>query len=71
MQKRFPIRENMGVSFRADIFNLFNRAQIGKPSTKWTAPTGTTFGQITSPFTINPVGTGTQRQMQFSLRFEY
>lgn len=71
MQKRFPIREKMGLSFRADIFNLFNRAQIGKPSTKWTAPTGTTFGQITSAFTGNAVGTGTPRQIQFSLRFEY
>ena len=71
MQKRFPINERMGLSFRADVFNLLNRAQIGNPSAKWTAPTGTTFGQITSPFTTNPVGTGTQRQMQFSLRFEY
>jgi hypothetical protein len=71
MQKRFPIRERMGVNFRADVFNLLNRAQIGNPSAKWTAPTGTSFGQITSPFTTNPVGTGTARQMQFSLRFEY
>lgn len=71
MQKRVPVRESMGLSFRADIFNLFNRAQIGNPSTKWTAPTGTTFGQITGPFTGNPVGTGTARQVQLSLRLEY
>jgi Carboxypeptidase regulatory-like domain len=71
MQKRFPLRESMGLSFRADIFNLFNVAHIGSPSASWTAPTGTTFGQITSPFTTTPVGTGTARQMQFSLRFEY
>jgi hypothetical protein len=71
MQKRFPITQRMGFSFRADVFNLLNTAQIGSPSVKWTAPTGTTFGQITAPFTTNPVGTGTQRQMQFSLRLEY
>ena len=71
MQKRFAVRETMGVSFRADVFNLLNRAQIGNPSTSWTAPTGTTFGQITSAYTTTPVGTGTARQFQFSLRFEF
>ena len=71
MQKQFPIRERMSLSFRADVFNVLNHTQIGKPGTKWTAPTGTTFGQITSPFSSNPVGTGTSRQMQFSLRLEY
>ncbi len=70
MEKRFPIGERMGLSFRADVFNLLNVAQIGKPNTKWSA-TPSTFGQITTPFTTNPVGTGTARQMQFSLRFSY
>ena len=40
----------MAISFRADVFNVFNRAQIGKPNVKWTDPAlGTTYGQITSP----------------------
>jgi hypothetical protein len=71
MQKRFPLRESVGLSFRADIFNLLNVAQLGSPSKSWAAPTGTNFGQITSAFTTNPVGTGNARQMQFSLRLEY
>ena len=70
LQKRFPIHEQMVLMFRAEVFNVFNFDQIGPPSAKWT-PTPGTFGQITSAFTTNPVGTGTPRQMQFSLRFSY
>lgn len=72
LEKRFPLGERTAVSFRADVFNIFNRAQLGSPSVKWTNPTaGTTFGQITSPYTTSAVGTGTPRQMQFMLRFSF
>jgi hypothetical protein len=70
MQKQFPIREQMTLMFRADFFNVFNFNQLASPSAKWT-PTAGTFGQITSAFTTNPIGTGTPRQMQFSLRLSY
>jgi hypothetical protein len=69
--KRFPINERVAIRFGADIFNLFNHAQIGKPNVKWTGPTNTNFGIITSPYTSGAVGTGTPRQMQFSLRVEF
>ena len=69
LEKRFPVRERVALSVRADVFNVFNRAQIGKPNLKWTDPTqGTTFGAITSPYTTSAIGTGTPRQMQFMLR---
>jgi hypothetical protein len=71
MEKRFPVSERLAIRFRADIFNLLNRAQIGKPNTKWTGPTNTNFGIITAPYTTAAVGTGTPRQMQFSLRLEF
>lgn len=70
LQKQFPVREAMDFSFRWDVFNVFNRDQIGSPATTW-APGSGTFGQITSPYTTNAVGTGTPRQMQFSLRLSY
>ena len=70
MQKQFPIREQMALMFRADFFNVFNFNQLGSPSAKWT-PTAGTFGQITSAYTTNPIGTGTPCQMQFSLRLSY
>jgi len=72
LEKRIPIHERAALSFRADIFNLFNRAQIGSPNVKWTDPTkGTTFGAITTPYTSAPVGTGTPREMQMMLRLEF
>jgi hypothetical protein len=72
LEKRFPLTERTAISFRADVFNVFNRAQLGNPSVKWTNPSaGTTFGQITSPYTTSAIGTGTPRQMQFMLRFTF
>jgi hypothetical protein len=72
LEKRFPVRERMAITFRADVFNVFNRAQIGKPNVKWTDPAqGTTYGAITSPYTTSAIGTGTPRQMQFMLRFSF
>jgi hypothetical protein len=72
LEKRFPVTERTYISIRADVFNIFNRAQLGTPNAKWTNPsTGTTYGQITSPYTTSAVGTGTPRQMQFMLRFSF
>jgi hypothetical protein len=70
MAKKFPIGEKTYFSFRAEVFNAFNRDQIGSPAVKWTSGAGT-FGQITTPYTTSAVGTGTPRQMQFSLRYSY
>jgi hypothetical protein len=75
LAKKFPVREKMNFSFRAEVFNAFNRDMIGSPAVKWTGNGSTssagTFGQITSAYTSNSVGTGTPREMQFSLRFSY
>jgi hypothetical protein len=71
LEKRFPLSERMAIRFRADMFNLLNRAQIGQPNAKWTGPTNTNFGMITAPYTTAAVGTGTPRQIQFSLRLEF
>ena len=39
-----PGRERVALSVRADVFNVFNRAQIGNPNVEWTDPTqGTTY----------------------------
>ncbi len=72
LEKRFRLTERTAISFRADVFNILNRAQLGNPSAKWTNPSsGTTFGQITTPYTTSAIGTGTPRQMQFMLRFSF
>ena len=72
LEKRFPITERIGLSFRWDVFNVLNRSQIGRPVLTWTDPTkGTTFGTINGPYTTSAVGTGTPRQMQFMLRLSF
>ena len=72
LEKRFPVTEHTSLSFRADVFNIFNRAQLGKPNVKWTDPSqGTTYGAITTPYTTSAIGTGTPRQMQFMLRLTF
>jgi hypothetical protein len=78
VEKTFNITERNHVIFRAEAFNLFNRAQFGLPgsalnvgSAGQIVPTSG-FGKITS--TVNPtglVGTGTPRELEFSLRLTY
>lgn len=61
--KRFALPwENMGLDFRAEIFNLFNHAQFGLPASDINAPS--TFGQISS--TVN-----NPRLVQFGLKLNF
>ena len=60
--KHFPIRESMGIDFRAEIFNLFNHTQFGLPGND--ADSATNFGVITS--TVN-----NPRLVQFALKFNF
>ncbi|HWA93333.1 MAG TPA: carboxypeptidase regulatory-like domain-containing protein [Terracidiphilus sp.] len=68
LQKRFNLTERIGFSIRADSFNVFNTAELGKPNTTFG---NASFGQISGPFTTTAIGTGTARQFQFSARLEY
>jgi Carboxypeptidase regulatory-like domain/TonB dependent receptor len=78
IEKTFHITERNHLIFRAEAFNIFNRAQYGLPGSGLNVgpsgqivPTGG-FGKITS--TVNPtglVGTGTPRELEFALRFTY
>ena len=61
--KRFAVKENVNVSFEANFFNVFNRANFGAPISTLTNPR---FGQITSTL----VGT-TPRQIQFGLKLAF
>jgi hypothetical protein len=68
LNKRFPLTERVGLNFRAEAFNILNRAQYGSPASTF----GTsTFGQITSSASSNATGTGTPRELQFSLKLDY
>jgi Carboxypeptidase regulatory-like domain/TonB dependent receptor len=71
--KRIPLTERASLEFRAEFFNILNHPQYGLPLSDFSvAPGPNGFGNIvgtvstTTP--ISPVGTGTPREMQFSLK---
>ncbi|HEV3316136.1 MAG TPA: carboxypeptidase regulatory-like domain-containing protein [Candidatus Angelobacter sp.] len=69
ISKRFMLSEKVGVQFRAEAFNLFNRAQLGAPQSDFSA--GPNFGKVLSTVNTGPVGTGTPRQFQFTLKLDF
>ncbi len=78
LEKTFRVTERNNLIFRAEAFNMFNRAQYGQPGSALNVGPGNTisapgsFGAITS--TVNPaglVGTGTPRELEFALRITY
>jgi hypothetical protein len=68
LQKRVPLAERVGLSFRAEVFNVFNRAQYGSPIVG--LPSGN-FGLIPNAFNTTPTGAGTPRDIEFMLRLDF
>lgn len=66
--KRVRLTERIGLDFRAEAFNLFNRAQYGEPVANIS---NSTFGQILVTANDGATGTGTSRQLQFMLRLSF
>jgi hypothetical protein len=83
LTKSFRITERVAADFRAEAFNVANRAQFGDPSgdlgslvtdpkTGITTGLNPSFGHITT--TVNngsATGSGTPREFQFSLRVKF
>ena len=65
--KAFPVYEKSRLEFRAEFFNIFNTPQFAAPQANLAAPA--TFGQSLS--TISSAGGyfGSNRQIQFALKF--
>jgi hypothetical protein len=74
LQKKFPIRERINLTFRAEAFNLLNHPVYANPSgsigSNPLAPSAN-FGRITSILNTGAVGTGTPRRIQFALRLDF
>lgn len=76
LEKHFPLYKRLQLSFRAEAFNVFNRAQYGSPNSTWAPPTATSsnptsYGVITGPFNTSPTGTGTPREIQFMMKLQF
>jgi hypothetical protein len=73
--KTIPLTERASLEFRAEFFNIFNHPQLGLPQSTFNPSNTTGFGSIintvntTTP--ISPVGSGTPREMQFSLKASF
>jgi len=66
--KNFKVRESQAVQFRAEAFNIFNTPQFSNPSATLSSPAN--FGRTLS--TIAAVGGfGSNRQIQFALRYSF
>jgi Carboxypeptidase regulatory-like domain/TonB dependent receptor len=68
--KRIAFAERYQLQFRAEAFNIFNRAQLGAPQSDISAGPGE-FGRIIQPVNTSPIGAGTPRQIQLALRLEF
>ncbi len=66
--KAVPLAERVQLQFRAEFFNVFNRAQYGLPLADVSSGT---FGRIISTVNTGPVGTGTPRQVQFLAKLSF
>jgi len=67
--KQARLTERLGLEFRAEMFNLFNRAQYGVPNANISSPAA--FGRITSVVNTTPTGTGGPRQIQLMMRLNF
>ena len=68
LSRRFPVTERTQVQFRAEVFNIFNRAQYANPNGLISA---SDFGRIYLPLNTTPIGLGTPRQFQFLLKLQF
>ncbi|HEX4165705.1 MAG TPA: TonB-dependent receptor [Bryobacteraceae bacterium] len=74
LQKKFLLTERVGLNFRAEVFNLFNRAIYANPSSNLGSDPlspPASFGRITSLLNTGAVGTGTPREFQFAVRLDF
>jgi hypothetical protein len=69
LAKTLGSTERVWVQFRAEAFNLFNRAQYGSPQANLSSPLS--FGTITTVVNSGATGSGTPRQLQLALRVRF
>jgi hypothetical protein len=68
LSRKFMLHENHSLEFRADVFNIENRANFSIPVTTLNA---TNFGRITSDITAPGSASGDPRIIQLSLKYAF
>lgn len=69
LTKRTKLAERINLDFRAEAFNILNRAQYGDPVPSFSNTAQ--FGQIIAPINTGATGSGTPRQVQLMLRLSF
>jgi Carboxypeptidase regulatory-like domain/TonB dependent receptor len=73
--KTIPLRERGRLEIRSEFYNVFNHPQLGQPQSTFNPSNTTGFGSIINTVNtvspITPVGSGTPREIQFALRWEF
>jgi hypothetical protein len=68
LAKDVSVTERVKLRFRADVFNVFNRAQYGAPNTDFSQ---VNFGTITTTISNYATGRGTPREFQLSAKISF
>jgi len=68
LSKFVYLTESLNLRFRADLFNVFNRAQFGAPNSDIS---DSNFGTITSTISNYATGRGTPRELQVSAKIVF
>jgi hypothetical protein len=67
--KRIPIRDRVQLEFRSEFFNIFNHPQYGLPQSTFLVPGfGSILQTVNTTTPVSPIGSGTPREIQFTLR---
>jgi len=77
--KEFSLAERGRIEFRSEFYNIFNHPQLGQPQNIFNPANTGGFGAITNTINLNtaiispitPVGSGTPREIQLALRFDF
>jgi hypothetical protein len=77
--KTISLGERGRIEFRSEFYNILNHPQLGQPQSTFNPSNASGFGSIINTVNLNtaivspitPVGSGTPREMQFALRFEF
>ncbi len=72
MGKHIQLSERAYLEFRSEFFNIFNHPQYGLPQATFGVPGfGAVIQTVNTTTPVSPVGTGTPREIQFSLEFAF
>lgn len=69
LSKRVRVTARTGIEIGLQVFNLFNRPQLGAPAANISSTAN--FGRITALVNNSPTGVGTPRQMQLMARVSF